>query len=83
MLKNVILKSVHNKNIKTGDKVCLLCKTYGFNGISRAYLRDCVYLGKGQWGYEFKDCHPYPWMKTDLIWRFKNPEAVLLKGAKQ
>lgn len=73
-MKNITFKSIHNKNIKVGDKVCLLVKVYGFSGIDRAHLRDCIYLGKGQWGYEFKDLHT----QHKTIWRFREPEAVLL-----
>ena len=71
MLKKENIKDVLRKTVKVGDKVIVLTKFYTGFGISRASLKKCTYLGKGRWGYEFKD----PTSRKG-VWRLKMPEVV-------
>ena len=55
MLKNETIKDIYNRNVFVGQQVGVLVKEYGYRKISNVYLVRATYLGKGQYGYVFKN----------------------------
>ena len=48
------LKDIKGHVIRVGDKVAVVYKEYGYRKIKNAHLIVVTYLGKGQWGHNFK-----------------------------
>lgn len=73
------LYDVRGLEVSRGDEIILLVKVRGFRGITDAYLGHAIYLGAGQYGYEFCDFND----TEDLddphsLTRIKEPECVLI-----
>ena len=51
--KDYTLKDVTGKIVNFGDKVAVLCKSYGRRGLASAELVVCYYEGHGQYGHIF------------------------------
>ena len=79
MLKSINIKDIYGRIIKPNEKVGVLVKDYCYGGIRRADLRRATYLGKGQYGYEFK----FKLINNkDFIVRIRYPQCVM-KGGKR
>ena len=74
MLKKEVIKDFLGRDVKVGDTVVVLCKSYSYRGLRDARLVRTTYLGKGQWGYEFKNnSFTSKWFPT---FRIKEPELI-------
>lgn len=67
------LKDFLGQVVEVGDPVVVLYKERGFRGIDRAYLWQTVYLGKGQYGHQFRNV--YDGKETDPV-NIRGPELI-------
>ena len=73
------LYDVRGQEVSRGDEVVLLVKVRGFRGLTDAYLGHAIYLGVGQYGYEFCDYNDTEDLNEPRsITRIKEPECVLI-----
>ena len=62
------MKDFLGKEVKEGDKVIVLVKSYGYQKISDAYLTKQTFLGEDQWGYKFGN--------SKRFFRIRKPQMV-------
>lgn len=52
--QNITIKDIYNRNVFVGQQVGVLVKEYGYRKITGANIIKATYIGKGQYGFQFK-----------------------------